>query len=71
MQPKEPFVQVRAEFEFTQPDPGSPAPKKLVVEARVAKKLVVVAFVYIELDPVKVPIAPVLADSPPANVLVP
>ena len=42
-----------------------------MVEARVAKRLVVVAFVYIELDPVKVVIDPVLALTPPANVLVP
>ena len=40
-------------------------------EAKVVKKLVVVALVYREFDPVRVPIAPVAAESPPANVLVP
>ena len=43
----------------------------MVVEARVAKKEVVVAFVYIELEPGKVVIDPLLALTPPANVLVP
>ena len=43
LQPKEPLVQVREELELLQPEPASPAPKKLVVEARVAKNEVVVA----------------------------
>ena len=71
LQPKEPFVQVRAEFELVQPAPGRPAPKKFVLLARVAKREVAVAFVYIELEPVRVLMEPVLALIPPANVLVP
>ena len=47
LQPKLPFVQVRAELALLQPAPGSPAPKKLVVEAKVAKRLVEVAFVVV------------------------
>ena len=81
MQPKDPLVQVRAFEALTQPDPNSPAPKKLVVEARVAKKevevaLVVVPFVKMPLvnivvAPVRVLIAPVFALIPAAKVLVP
>ena len=43
LQPKEPFNHVRAFAAALQPDPWSPAPKKLVVEAMVAKKEVEVA----------------------------
>ena len=71
LQPKEPLVQVRAFEALAQPDPNSPAPKKLVVEARVAKKEVEVALVKIELAPVRVLIAPVFALIPPAKVDVP
>ena len=71
LQPKEPFVQVSDEFALLQPDPGRPAPKKLVVEARVAKKFEVVPEVKLRFVPVSVLIAPVLAESPPAKVLVP
>ena len=71
LQPKAPLVHVRDELEELQPDPGRPAPKKLVVEARVAKKFVEVAFEYERFVPVSVLIEPVLAESPPANVLVP
>ena len=45
MQPKEPFVQVRAFEELLQPE--SPPPKKFVVEASVAKRFVVVALVVV------------------------
>ena len=71
LQPNDPLVQVRAELALLQPTPGSPAPKKLVVEARVANKEVVVAPVKTELVPVRVPMLPELAEMPAAKVLVP
>ena len=81
MQPNEPLVQVRAFEALAQPDPNSPAPKKLVVEARVVKKEVVVALVLVELvkvplvnivvAPVRVLIKPVTAETPAAKVDVP